>query len=270
MSLSAMAAVIITGAVVIQHISSDILSRLPELKGPDLTSSPVMVVNGVPPLHDWEIRIEGWVESSGAEELEDRKRAAEIIKECFLHKHTSLDLTGYNISSLPELPPHLEKLILCRTKINSFIGMPYLPNLKSLDLSYAPIRSFEGMPSLPSLETLDLFYTPIDSFIGMPLLHNLEILDLGCSQIGSFHGMPDLPNLKSLELYYTNVSSLSKMPQLIRLERLNISDAKISSLEGMPFLPNLNYLKLDESLFPSIPMTYAQLSKLTIDCHTSE
>jgi len=159
----------------------------------------------------------------------------------------SLDLSGYEISSLEDLP---EK---------------FPPQLLELNLKYAQIA---GLPELPEgLEILILEDSEIEVIESLP--SNLKVLDL----VDASH-LKELPEelpkgLLSLSLSGSKVKCLPKLPK--SLEYLDLaSNFYLGNLEKLP--KNLKYLNLRiNKLMNSIPklpksLEYLHVGGTGIEC----
>ncbi|MBO1632512.1 type III secretion system effector YopM, partial [Yersinia pseudotuberculosis] len=81
---------------------------------------------------------------------EQREMAVSRLRDCLDRQAHELELNNLGLSSLPELPPHLESLV---ASCNSLTELPELPqSLKSLQVENNNLKALPDLP--PSLKKL--------------------------------------------------------------------------------------------------------------------
>ena len=132
-----------------------------------------------------------------------------------------LDISGLNITSLPQLPPTLEYLDVSETRLTSLPQLP--PTLEILDVSKTQITTLPDL--LPNLEMLYVSETQITSLPELP--PTLTELDVSKTQITT---LPDLPpTLEVLDVSETQITSLPELPD--NLEELHVQGTRIPPMK---------------------------------------
>ncbi|HEY0210605.1 glycosyltransferase family 32 protein [Acerihabitans sp.] len=103
---------------------------------------------------DYDKTLSRWISEVQSGRGECRDIAAVLIKDSVDTGKVLLNLSGYNLSSLPILPPHIEELNISN---NALETLPSLPDsLKILDASHNKIRHFPVMAPDSLLEKVNL------------------------------------------------------------------------------------------------------------------
>ena len=194
-----------------------------------------------------------------------------IIKEAKEDKRTYLDLSGENITELPEVIGELTNLEWLNLSYNQLSTLPevigQLTNLKELDLYNNQLSILpEKIGQLTNLEKLHLNNNQLSTFpevIGQ--LTNLKELNLYNNQLSTFpEEIGQLTNLKELNLYNNQLSTFPEViGQLTNLETLWLNDNQLSTLpEVIGQLNSLKTLWLHNNQLSTFPEEIGQLTKL--------
>jgi small GTP-binding protein len=186
-------------------------------------------------------------------------------------KATSLDLSGLNLTVIPEAVFQLTDLQQLYLNNNQITAVPdavsQLANLQELNLGSNQIKAIpETLSQLANLQTLSLGnnqITDIPEAIGR--LANLQRLNLGSNQIITIpEAMGQLTNLQSLYVYGNQVTAIpEKVGQLVKLHTLYLGNNQISVIpEWMSQLANLEDLSLHDNQITTVPEAVGQLAHL--------
>jgi len=141
-----------------------------------------------------------------------------------------LDLSGLELTSLPDLPANL-KILNCG--FNKLIKLPKLPDTL-LEL-YCGNNKLTSLPDLPKgLQTLVCNHNELTSLPELP--NGLQNLNCKFNKLTS---LPDLPNsLQELVCYQNELTNLPELPNT-----LEILDFETNRITNLPILPrNLKHL----------------------------
>lgn len=184
----------------------------------------------------------------------------------------SLNIYNLNLSTLPELPPSLTKLICESTSISNITKLP--DGLTFLDCSDNNLSTLPELPSglkyldcsnnnisiLPEFpEDLTKFYCTSNSIINLNELPvNLTKLDISFNRIIT---LPNLPvGLTYIDCSNNNISNLPELPD--GLKYLYCSDNNITTLPDLPI--NLTKLDVSFNTITTLPKIPAGLIKLDV------
>ncbi len=168
------------------------------------------------------------MEVKGQDRWEARKSAMNAIRKCCKNKEEELDLSGWDIGSLPE----------------NF----YLPHLKSLKLSGCELESWSTNFNLINLKKLDAAQNQLPS-------ESLLVISNG------------LPNLEKLVLDNNGLEVLPENLSFPKLVRLSINENWLTTLPRSLCVPELKKLFLIGNDLTSLPdnSPYPKLEKLSLE-----
>ncbi|MBF2042302.1 T3SS effector E3 ubiquitin ligase YopM, partial [Yersinia pestis] len=139
---------------------------------------------------------------------EQREMAVSRLRDCLDRQAHELELNNLGLSSLPELPPHLESLV---ASCNSLTELPELPqSLKSLLVDNNNLKALSDLP--PLLEYLGVSNNQLEK---LPELQNSSFLKIIDVDNNSLKKLPDLP--PSLEFIAAGNNQLEELPELQNL-----------------------------------------------------
>ena len=88
---------------------------------------------------------------------DNKKEACRRIIDCFRKKNHKLDLSGLNLTTLPELPDFfwVKELDLSKNEIQTLEPLSAFKYLETLDLSYNKMSKIDGIPNFLPLKKLE-------------------------------------------------------------------------------------------------------------------
>lgn len=156
------------------------------------------------------------------------------LRDLHIPPSTTLDISGYQISSLSGLPsPEIIKSLLASNNNLEKIEEEQLQRCKAisiLDLSHNHIRKIEN-----------LFY-----------LHHLHVLNLSNNSITVIENLEGDVNLRQLYLAENGISTIFIRSPLPRLVLLDISGNKLRRLTGINSFPCLSTLIIEKCLLTTL------------------
>lgn len=154
-------------------------------------------------------------------------QAEQRIQAARATKATSLDLSGCNLRSLPDLSG-LESLIL-------------------LDFSVNEVQDISPLQALSNLEDLDFEGNQVQDISPLKALSNLQSLYFENNQVQDISPLQALSNLR--ELYFSNnqVQDISPLQALSNLQKLAFSDNQVQDISPLKALRNLQSLNFDNN-----------------------
>ena len=189
------------------------------------------------------------------ERHESSETASYLIDEALSSGATHLDLSGLQITRLPErlwlLAKQLTHLELSDCEeLSSLYGIEQLPGLTHLNVTgcnaLTNLAGLERLDSLTSLGIGDL--SALTNLHGIADLNNLtELFIMNCRSITSLSGIAALASLTELQVIGCSaLQSLAGVEQLARLSTLRVEDCQaLQSITGLEALPSLTKLQIN-------------------------
>lgn len=224
------------------------------------------------------------------------RSVTKLIEEAYKSGASDLDLSGRNLTELPESIGKLKQLTRLYLPGNKLKTLPdSIRNLTSLEhldlegnrLTSVPSIVFElsqlkslvlwrnvltslaneiaNLKNLVSLDLMDNRLTPLPPVIGQ--LSQLKNLDLNNNYLTAIP--EEIGQLVRLETLHLSANQLTALPKTInRLNRLKILAVVHNELSFLPEtmgdLVDLEYLNLDENNLSELPQTIGSLTNLTV------
>jgi internalin A len=202
---------------------------------------------------------------------EFQNEATERIQAALKTGAVELDLSGLDLTEVPEEIAHLTKLRMLDLSYNELTSLPdviaQLTNLQALDIDNNQLTSLpDAIAQLTNLQRLDLSDNQLMNLpdaIGQ--LANLQALTLSNNQLTS---LPDaigqLANLQALILDHNKLTNLpDTIGKLTNLENLFLHVNQLISLpETNTHLANLETFFLDNNELTKLPKTIALFTNL--------
>lgn len=188
------------------------------------------------------------------ERHESSDTASYLIDEALSSGATHLDLSGLQITRLPErlwlLAKQLTHLELSDCEeLSSLYGIEQLPGLTHLNVTgcnaLTNLAGLERLDSLTSLGIGDL--SALTNLHGIADLNNLtELFIMNCRSITSLSGIAALASLTELQVIGCSaLQNLEGVEQLARLSTLHVEDCQaLLSFTGLKALPSLTKLQI--------------------------
>ncbi len=203
--------------------------------------------------------------------MENLQIAIDRIKIASKRRSTSLDLSGLELTELPEEIGKLENLFLLNisenklTKIGSEIGN--LKFLQNLDVRYNKLNAIpDEISHLKTILKLDLRNNNLTTLpISIGHLTSLQELYLSYNNITE---IPDeIENLVNLKSLYITSNPLNKIPisicKLKQLTDLGLSNINLKSIpKEINLMKNLEYIDLSYNEIKELPYEITELVKL--------
>ncbi len=133
----------------------------------------------------------------------------ELLRRIANSSNGMLNVSGLNITSLPELPPDLKILWCNNTHITSLPSFP--PGFEAVNCSNTQVTTIPPLP--PGFEGLSCCNTPITT-LPEPLPPNLDELYIEGTQISVLPELP--PKLQYLNIQDTPIQILPDLPDSLR------------------------------------------------------
>lgn len=166
----------------------------------------------------------------------------------------------------------LQKLTLCKMKVNDLDFLKPLTNLSYLDISEVHTQTNEALNSLKNLEYLEITSVPNkkpDYFAFLNALPALTVLGIHGSLYGNYSILksPALRKLKSLTLTGTQIEDVSVLADCTALEHLDLSFNNIHDITPLASLHNLKSLNFSYNPLRNINPISAlkNLTELNLD-----
>ncbi len=225
-------------------------------------------------LRPFELDLALWCEEKiGQDEYQTRVIASRRIRNAFVEKLPALDLSGLNLSTLPNSIcklVNLENFIAANNKISSLPkDFNQLKNLKIVDLEKNEFKEFpEVITQITSIEELNFINNLIEVIppsIGK--MSGLKILLLCTNKISSFPTeLNELPNLAKLFLRNNLLTFFPvELCQLKKLTYLHLGNNKITDLpKEISGLTSLKRLQLENNQLIRLPIEILSIKNLGI------
>jgi hypothetical protein len=197
----------------------------------------------------------------------------QVIEQAAKKRLTKLDLSGYNLTSLPPEIAQLSNLRNLELSHNNLTALPpeitQLCNLKTLVFNGNSLRQLPpGIGELINLTELSLASNGLSMFpseIGQ--LTNLTVLNLNHNRLTLLPSVIGrLTNLANLHLYRNELDVLPpEIRHLIKLTKLDLSHNHLSELPTeIGRLTNLRWLELNGNQLTALPPEISKLTKLKV------
>lgn len=196
-----------------------------------------------------------WVDevSPEGEEYQSRITVLNKLQTCLIEQTGIINLSGMNLTSVPEFPP---QLILLHLNDNKLETLPVLP--KRLEELNVNENRLEVLPLLPkSLTVLDAKDNLIKNLPALP--NSLEMINIEDNLLQT---LPQLP--VSLITLNVNKNKLTELPALpTSLSELNADENRLTKL---PPLPNtLRVINVHHNHLTELPALPEQLKMLDVE-----
>jgi internalin A len=204
--------------------------------------------------------------------------ALELIQKAKAEGSKELDLSGQNLTSLPEELAQLTQLETLRLGLNlstfrrNFLTalpdwLANLTNLQYLQLSSNKLTALpDWLAKLTNLQYLNLNHNQLTALPDwLANLTNLQSLHLSSNKLTALPGwLANLTNLQSLQLSSNKLTALPDwLAKLTNLQYLQLSSNKLTALpDWLANLTNLLYLFLNENQLAALPDWLANLTNL--------
>ena len=199
------------------------------------------------------------------------KEIEQKIAEALLKKASRLDLSGRQLTALPESLGQLTQLRSLDLFDNQLTALPewlgQLTQLQSLDLFNNQLTALpEALGQLTQLQSLDLSdnqLTALPESLGQ--LTQLQSLNLSDNQLTALpEALGQLTQLQSLNLFNNQLTALPEaLGQLTQLQSLNLSNNQLTALpEALGQLTQLQSLDLFNNQLTALPEWLGQLTQL--------
>jgi gamma-glutamyl-gamma-aminobutyrate hydrolase PuuD len=213
-----------------------------------------------------EERLADWcAEKSGTPEHNKRVSATKKILDAAQSKATHLNLSGLQLTSLPEdlaLLTHLEVLHLNGNRLTEVSVLGSMTNLQMLGLHMNQISDITPLRNLKKLRSLVLMSNRLISDI-RPLaeLPELRKLFISGTNVSDLRPLAKLRELRELNISGTRVQDVSHLAELYQLEALDLSNNLIDNIGALNKLMQLESLNVSNTRIEAIPLSFAILKR---------
>jgi internalin A len=195
----------------------------------------------------------------------------QIIEKAARDKKTTLDLSGNQLTTLPEAIAQLSNLSGLDLSGNQLTTLPEaIAQLSNLRVLYLRNNQLTTLPeAIAQLSHLRVLYLRNNQLTTLPeaiaQLSNLRELDLSDNQLTT---LPEaIAQLSHLSVLYLRNNQLTTLPeaiaQLSNLRELDLRNNQLTTLpEAIAQLSNLRELDLSDNQLTTLPEAIAQLSNL--------
>ncbi|MTJ48303.1 COR domain-containing protein [Dolichospermum sp. UHCC 0259] len=196
-----------------------------------------------------------------------------LIDRCAAEGWEELDLSGKNLTEIPEAIAKLTNLTQLYLRFNRITEIPEaiakLTNLTQLHLGFNQITEIpEAIAKLTNLTQLYLFNNQITEIPeAIAKLTNLTHLNLSSNKITEIpKAIAKLTNLTVLDLMENQITEIPEaIAKLTNLTVLDLMENQITEIpEAIAKLTNLTVLDLMENQITEIPEAIAKLTNLTV------
>jgi len=204
--------------------------------------------------------------------LMTKQNVLELIEEAAKNKNEILDISGYELTSLPPEIVKLNNLLALVLSRNNLTSLPpeigKLMNLTTLYLSGNQLASLP--PEIGKLTNLSNLYIPNNQLRSLPpeigKLTNLTTLYIPNNQLRSLPPeIVKLTNLTTLDLSMNQLKALP--PEIVKLTNLTTLGLSVNQLKALPpeigKLTNLITLNLYGNILKVLPLELVKLTNLT-------
>ncbi len=231
--------------------------------------------------NEFEIELDRWKAqpTENAEQANAREIAAEKILKTWNNKANRLDLTGLQLSSLPDCIGKFKNIEVLLVEQNQLNELPQsIRKLSKLKILSCHSNQLKSLPdSVGNLSKLEELYLDLNQVSSLPHslgnLSNLRILSCHGNQLKS---LPEsVANLHSLETLYLGANQLSFLPNSLgNLRKLKILFCNGNQLKSLPEsigdLSELEVLYLFDNHLNVLPESIGKLSELEVlDCNNN-
>ncbi len=219
-------------------------------------------------------KLESWIKDAPKDEEATRIKAHNLIYQCYSKQYSDLDLSGLNLSELPDgVFRYFKKLRSLNLSCNKLSYLPddicKLTKLISLNLEHNQFHQFpSGVKLLIELAELNLSSNNLFKFPEeiSELIH-LQELYLARNKIRTLPNHID--NLRSLRIFSLNGNYLEYIPaslsNIVCLENLELADNQLQELPAnIGLLTKLKVLDLTKNSLNKLPISIKRLGALEV------